>query len=336
MNNILLFLSLCIVTSFLIPMSKKSHWFVRGFDYIKIHLIILGLIIIFLWSIIGFTSFVSVLSFTLLTLIVCVQLYQLKNYFKLEANTAKVDNFENIKQEALNILSFNVRQKNTNYHATENFILKTDPDIILLIEVDKKWCENINNLKKRYKYKVEAPNYNTYGMSFYSKFEIIDSNVKFLVENNVTSIFATVRLKNNKKIKLICIHPRPPRVKVGSSKLRNAEFVSVTKLIEKNRLPLIVLGDFNDVPWSSSFKSFLKVNKLNDPRQGRGILASFPAIFPPLGYPIDHILHCNQFLTTSFKVLENVGSDHRPISATLSYKEKLSVNVLKQTEAVNI
>src|SRR5690606_2171344 len=110
-----------------------------------------------------------------------------------------------------------------------------------------------------------------------------DVEVEFIVQEDIPSIHATLSMKDGSRIRLRCLHPRPPTPQEGdSSAPRDAELVIVGKRIRQEREdghaePTLVVGDLNDVAWSHTTRLFQKISGLLDPRRGRGFYNTFSA-----------------------------------------------------------
>ncbi len=62
----------------------------------------------------------------------------------------------------------------------------------------------------------------------------------------------------------------------------------------------------------------IAATQLTDSRYGRTLSASWPAILPILGIPIDHVAVSNEFLILAHHRLPAFGSDHWGIMAELA------------------
>ncbi len=82
-------------------------------------------------------------------------------------------------------------------------------------------------------------------------------------------------------------------------------------------MPLIAAGDFNDVAWSDTSRTFKHVGEYLDPRIGRGFYASFDADKPYLRFPIDQFFVTPDVAVVSIERLGYIGSDHFPMAATI-------------------
>ncbi|HVE79778.1 MAG TPA: endonuclease/exonuclease/phosphatase family protein [Gemmatimonadaceae bacterium] len=85
-----------------------------------------------------------------------------------------------------------------------------DPDVVLCVETDDWWAARLEVLAATHRHAVRCPLPNTYGMLLFSRLPLEEAAVEFLVEKDVPSIQARVRLANGDRVWLNCVHPRPP------------------------------------------------------------------------------------------------------------------------------
>lgn len=233
---------------------------------------------------------------------------------------------------SVSILSSNVYMKNRNSQDLVKLIREKDADIVLLLEPDERWKKEMEVIHDQYPYRMDAALSNTYGMLLYSKLKLIDAEIKYLVKADIPSIDTRVKLRSGKHIQLYAVHPEPPSpTETEKSTARDGELMIIGNKAARDTLPVIVVGDLNDVAWSKTTKLFQKVSHLLDPRIGRGFYNTFNAKYPIFRWPLDHLFHSDHFELNRLERLPDIGSDHFPIFGILQYSEKAKQ---KQAEPV--
>lgn len=307
-------LGLLSISFTLFPFFKSDKWWIRIFDYPRFQ--VMGLVFISLLGLISFNPIDHYSDYILIALLFLSLLYQsiiILPYTPVYAPQVKSSKGNKI-DSSVSILISNVLMNNKNCEKLLNIIHKCDPDIIIAVETNKWWKDNLDVLKSIYSNTVSYPLENTYGMILYSKLDLIDSKIRFLVEDDVPSICTKVKLKNGNQIVLHALHPTPPVPgENNKSTERDAELLIVGKEAKMSDLPIIVAGDLNDVAWSYTTKLFQKISGLLDPRIGRGLYNTFNAKYPLLRWPLDHVFHSNHFKVIKLKRLPFFDSDHFPI-----------------------
>jgi endonuclease/exonuclease/phosphatase (EEP) superfamily protein YafD len=222
----------------------------------------------------------------------------------------------------LRILTANVLQSNRRTDVIRRQIEELRPDVVLLTETDDYWRREMRCLHRDYLFHVEQPQENTYGMMLFSKLELIEPEVRFLVKREIPSMRTRVRLKDGRELWLFAVHPEPPAsLKPDNTPRgtgpRDVELLLLAEELKDLNAPVVVVGDFNDVAWSHTTRLFKRISRLLDPRRGRGMFNTFHAAWPPLRYPLDHLFHSEHMKLVEFKRLPSTGSDHFPIYAAL-------------------
>jgi len=212
--------------------------------------------------------------------------------------------------------------ENDNYKGLLDLVNKYQPDVLLTLETNEIWREKLKDLNNYYPYKVEYPLENTYGMLLYSRLDLLETEVKFLIENDIPSIHTKIRLKSGIIIRLHAVHPKPPIPgESTSSEERDAELIVVAKEVKDVDEPVIVAGDLNDVAWSHTTRLFQRISGLLDPRIGRGFYNTYNAKIPLLRWPLDHIFHSKHFKLAKLEIIPNFDSDHFPVYIQLNYED---------------
>jgi endonuclease/exonuclease/phosphatase family metal-dependent hydrolase len=82
---------------------------------------------------------------------------------------------------------------------------------------------------------------------------------------------------------------------------------------------LILMGDFNSVPWNRVQRAFRDRTRLDNQA---GWASSWPSSMPwPLRVPIDHILARGHLAVTSFATGAKTDSDHLPVIAEIGWRD---------------
>ncbi len=212
------------------------------------------------------------------------------------------------------VLSLNVLQTNDRYGETAVLIERSDPDILLLMETDQAWLDALEPQLSRYGYRLDRPLGNKYGMAFATRLEVERAQMVDTIGADTPTLYATLRMDDGARFEVIGLHPRPP-LPGQTTETRDANIARAGAQTPDGLGNVLAIGDFNDVPWSSTTRGFVREGGYFDPRAGRGSFASFPADMLALGWPLDQIFIRDGVKVESLEIGESVGSDHRPLLA---------------------
>jgi endonuclease/exonuclease/phosphatase (EEP) superfamily protein YafD len=319
------FIILACITGFLIlvtiiPLWRHDAWWVRGMDFPRFQLFVLGLLILIAGVI--FLDFNNNLSWVLIGLtLACtiLHLWWILPYTKMFPIEVKAGR-DNGEENRIRIITSNVLMTNHDAYKLLDLVSKYNPHILVVLESDKWWEEQLDVLENEYKYTMKCPLDNKYGMHVYSKLALEDTAIQFLVEPDLPSMHAIVVLESGVKIRVHFLHPAPPSpTENESSSERDAELLIVAKSVSDEEGPIIVTGDLNDVAWSATTRLFRKISGLLDPRIGRGMFNTFHADYWFARWPLDHIFHSEHFTLMHIERLPHIGSDHFPMYVELVY-----------------
>ena len=299
-----------------------DNWWVRGVEFPRIQIMFLGLAawlgMVIFWSDWQLGQW---LLFIVLSSALAFQLRMVLPYtvlWKKEVLTAK--DMPNGHAHQLKIMVSNVLTPNDETQKLVELVKDKRPDILITLETDKKWEKALNQIEANYPYTVKVPLDNLYGMHLYSKLELIDPEVKYLMIDDIPSIHTQLRLQGGQVIWLYCLHPMPPSpTEADKSTTRDAELLMVGKHIKENKQTAILAGDLNDVAWSKTTRRFQRISGLLDPRIGRHFINTFHVKYPFLRWALDHIFHSACFTVVDIKRMPSIGSDHFPVMTTLQY-----------------
>ncbi len=326
-KNILQLLGAIAVVLTLFPFVASDYWWIRIFDFPHVQLTIFTLVAFltyfFRFNIRSWRDYAFVIILAACFLFQLVKIYPYTPFASFEVGNNEQVNFN----RSLSIMATNVLQKNKDSKKVLDEVLVQTPDLLVFTETNERWKKDIfTGLQGRYPYKVEIPLDNTYGMLLYSRFRLIDPQIRYLVDDSIPSIHALLVLPSEERIQLHVIHPTPPMPQHNPRSIdRDAELMIVAKMAKESSYPVIVTGDFNDVAWSQSTSLFKEVSGLLDPRVGRGFYNTFNANSWLMRWPLDHLFVSEEFRLLDIKTGNHVGSDHLPFYAKLSLEPETAL-----------
>ena len=239
-----------------------------------------------------------------------------------------------VPERSLGLLVVNVLMDNRDADRLTAGIAAVDPDLVLALEADAWRVDRLARMLPGHQHRAVHPLDNTYGLALFSRLELVDAELRFLLQPDVPSLRTRVRLRSGEEVVLIGIHPEPPSPTEADSSLpRDAELVLVGREAAREPLPVIVAGDLNDVAWSRTSRLFRRLSGLIDPRVGRGFYNSFHAGHWWLRWPLDHVFYSPDFLLHRLQRLPAFGSDHFPILIGLELHPQAAA--LQQVEAAD-
>lgn len=320
MELTLIILGFTFTTFSFLPYLKVPWWWVRVLDFPRLHIAVILTVILAAYCL-EYARWTTA-EISMIVLWVLAVLNEVKYIYHFTP-LARVEALRTEKQkptDSFTMIIANVRMVNRKHEQFLELVLKEDPEILIMNEPDEAWHESVRQeFDSHYPYSIKKPLSNTYGMMLFSKLRLSDSEVRFLVEDEIPSFYTVVELESGKKFDLYTVHPQPPRL-MKDTETREAELLLVAKMVKETHITSVVAGDLNDVAWSRTTKLFKQISGLLDPRVGRGFFNTYNAFIPLFRYPLDHVFYDPAFRLLNLRRLDKFGSDHFPISITLNYE----------------
>ena len=298
----------------------RDEWWFRGTDFPRLQLLFIGFVsfgFLIFWQA-DWTTW----RYTLVILLIAALAYQLKMVlpytmlWKKQVQQVRDEQLDPDKQ--ISIIVSNVLTPNTKYHLLIEQVRQLKPDLLLTLESDQTWQNELAVLHDDYPHRVAVPLDNLYGMHLYSKLKLRDPEIKYLLSDEIPSIHTEVMLRSGQPVDLYCLHPKPPSpTEAKESTLRDAELLMVGDAIKDIDQSTIVMGDLNDVAWSRTTRLFQRISGLLDPRVGRHFINTFHADYPIFRWSLDHVFHSTDFALVKMERLPHMGSDHFPVYTIL-------------------
>jgi endonuclease/exonuclease/phosphatase (EEP) superfamily protein YafD len=281
-----------------------SHWFPLDLNLLELfsafaHFTLALSVVIAV--VLAFHRYWIAFSFSVLAIVLCASL--VLPHFA-EFNSDKTSDFT--------IGQFNVFHGNPSPKQAILELSNVEVDVFTIQELNSDWTSSVDSLiKKKYPFHLEKPWESCcYGIGLYSKFPILNGEAFEL--GNTPAIRASINI-NGQVITVISFHTKPPAFP-NETNIRNAQMRTIAEMSNSVEGPLVVIGDFNIVPWDAAFDAFLKQGNLKAVRNG--FQATYPMHFGIPLIPIDHITYSASLEPTSCETLTIPGSDHKGMVAS--------------------
>lgn len=268
-------------------------------------------------------------------LIVVIAFFHFNPFFEFssEGNASKFEN-------KLTLLSYNVRlfnayEKNPTEDAStiiSEIIEVQKPDIISVQEYYRE--HDVDFSAYPYQYKYFKRRLTKLGHAIFSKYPLINKGAFDFLESNNNGIYADV-IVNKDTLRIYNLHLESMRIKPSVSTLQEGNkerlrqriantFVKqqeqVTQVIahkSESKFPILLSGDFNNTPFSYTYKELQNNMKDAFIERGNGLGTTYSFDFYPMR--IDYIFTSNEFEVLKFNTIKKTFSDHYPIATTVGW-----------------
>src|SRR5687768_13512968 len=190
------------VAATVLPLLRKGTWWIRVFDFPRIQISFLTaaalsayVLYALEWGAWG-VAFAAALAACLL-----YQFYMMFPYTRFARKQVQQSR-KAAGDSSFSLLFSNVLMSNRNAARLRELIREADPDIILTVEADEWWMEQLREFEKDYAHSVLRPQDNTYGMLLYSRLELVGPEVRFIIQDDIPSIHTRVRLRSGQEVEL--------------------------------------------------------------------------------------------------------------------------------------
>lgn len=220
----------------------------------------------------------------------------------------------------LRILTTNVYDKNHDPAALLKLIRDTDPDVVVLQEVNEEWQNLLAPLESEYPQHACSPRYPRGGTDLAQYWRIPSEALAELAESGIPATSTEIKV-DGISVRVVNVHTAAPFSPHRAARYRD-QMEALTKWLKESGEPVIVAGDFNSSVWSPLYRKLVHEAGLVSAREGRGLLGTWPSFFGPLRSPIDHILVSPGIEVVACRVGPGIGSDHRPLIADLRISKR--------------
>lgn len=306
----------------LLPLWKNPAWWVRALDFPRLQLCVLAFVLLLAQaSLLSYSEPLQILVSVLAGGCLAYQAWWIAPYTRLWPREVKSADSRRDRPR-IRVMAANVLTPNRQADTLKALVRQYRPDVLVTLETDRWWEAQLEELTDELPHVMRCPLDNLYGMHVWSRLPLENGETCFLVEDDVPSMHARVRLNEQLAIRMHFLHPAPPSpTENEESTERDTELLLVAKSVQDDEpdTPIIVTGDLNDVAWSANTRLFRKVSGLLDPLVGRCMVNSFHAQHWFLRWPLDHLFHSHHFQLVRIQRLPAFGSDHFPVMVELQY-----------------
>lgn len=205
----------------------------------------------------------------------------------------------------LDLLTLNVEWPHDNVDAVLALVRDADPDVFVAQELTEPWVDRLSELHPAYPHRLLRPRFEHWGLGIYSKgpFEALPPPADAdLAEHTLWVDLGCARL--------VAVHTH--RTRPFETARRNRQLRALAAELHRRPTPTVLAGDFNVGPYSWHLRDFIEGADLV--RSGDALGGTFG---PASALTLDHVLVTNGISVTDYAVGRDVGSDHRPVRATL-------------------
>jgi len=317
-------LAVATAVSFL-PLIETNAWWVRYADFPRLQLA--TAIVLLLTALLGLgrhagkrARTTALLAVVLPAAAVGYHAHKLYPYTGLSAQAAAGVE-ECPAERTLSVMVANVQKRNEDASEFLRLVEDVDPDVLLVMETDGWWDRRLSPLRSTFPEAVQhiPESHGAFGMHFFSKLRLTSPAFRFLFDADTPTLFTGIDLPNGVMVQFLGLHPRPPLAWSQPTALRDAHLLSAGLEARSTKMPTIVAGDFNAVPWEPATRRSARIGGLLDPRIGRGFYPTFRTDDLLISWPLDQILYQQAFGLLDFETLPAFGSDHFPVFARLCH-----------------
>lgn len=318
MTTALVWINILLLFVCLLPLWRQEHWLIRSLDFPRLQFSLVLLVVLAIdLLMLDRQHWQSWLLMAGLLFSLGFQAWWIWPYgpwHKREVSATGSPDPDN----TLRLITANVLTPNRNAAALISLVQEYRPDILVTLESDGWWQQQLDVLDADYPYSLKCPLDNLYGMHVYSRLPLINARTEYLVQDDVPSMHADIALPSGQRVHAHFLHPAPPSpTENATSGPRDKELVIIARQVQAAGGPHLVTGDLNDVAWSETTRLFRKISGLLDPRVGRGMFNSFHARLWFCRWPLDHLFVSHHFTLSRMLRLAPFGSDHFAIFAEI-------------------
>ncbi len=214
----------------------------------------------------------------------------------------------------IRVLHANVLYANTDYTRIVRLVQSQSPDVFVLQEMTSASIRGVAALKPLFPYQYHI----------WSKGPchiLVGSRTPIRVDSSLARPERVISLKTSirgNEMAMLTAHPQTPILPASFSD-RNEQLAFISQKARRQRLPAVLVGDFNVSVFSPVYRRLFESPGLTACRLGFGLQPTWPRYLPFMFIPIDQAFVNNGFRTVNFQTLAQDGSDHKAVVVDLAF-----------------
>jgi endonuclease/exonuclease/phosphatase (EEP) superfamily protein YafD len=235
-----------------------------------------------------------------------------------------------LSQPPLQVAHLTLDHEQTNTQPAIDYLERLNADLVSVLEVTPSTLAQLQAGLKHYQLVAAEPRSNSHGSAWFiatnpsQTIRLIGSQIIHLPAASARPILETTVQIHRRKIVLLCFHAIRPQSQDRLA-YQVEEFAALSRWSQAKiaqQQALIVVGDFNDTPWSTRFRQLLAESGLQLAKPSWGVHPTWPTGLPEfLRIPIDHGLLSPNLAAHKYQVGQAINSDHAPIVMDLLVTE---------------
>lgn len=234
----------------------------------------------------------------------------------------------------LKVVSANVWYRNDGYATAVRYFESTDADVIALIELTPQWLTALQPLFEKYPYRIDCMqslppceimllSKHPFGRAYAGRIDgrspvIVWGEIAFQgrsITVAVTHLSWPLRAAVD-DAQVLPAGALQPALDDAYPLVQSEQAGNLAQYLEGLGSDLVLMGDFNSVPWSRTHQALRAATGL---RNDGPMVPTWPNWQPSwIRLPIDHIMTRGKLTRLNFKTGRYIGSDHRPVEAEIA------------------
>ncbi|MBL9185201.1 MAG: endonuclease/exonuclease/phosphatase family protein [Verrucomicrobiaceae bacterium] len=214
----------------------------------------------------------------------------------------------------LTLMTFNVLYNHPQPERVIEHVMKTDPDVVCLLETDWRWHEHLQPLRDKYPHHAEELEYGAFGFACFTRLPTKSLTTRYFAHGLFPSLVMELE-HDGKPLTVIATHPPPP-MSSHTAGIWQKQFIEIAKLASTIPHDLIVAGDLNATPWCHGMR-LLQTGSGLQFRSADPVWPPTWGLHLPMMIPIDHVLVKGELSIMQRTIGPDLGSDHRPVLVRL-------------------